>query len=179
MLCEISVQSTSHLVNVCPFRETSRQRCPSMCARARNRRVSAQTCNPDGRTALVRERAAWTQNHRPSVSVAPRSSPACLKRILMLEGRPHASGTSRSCRLNFDRTRYSGYHRRQMAKHSFSILELARRGARHRYEELQQELASLARQFPELRASAREIVKRGRRAVRPPRQKCDLASGAK
>ena len=30
-----------------------------------------------------------------------------------------------------------------MAKHSSSILELARRGAQHRYEELQQELASL------------------------------------
>jgi hypothetical protein len=53
-----------------------------------------------------------------------------------------------------------------MAKHSSSILELARRGAQHRYEELQQELASLVRQFPDLRSRAREMVKRGRRAVR-------------
>jgi hypothetical protein len=52
-----------------------------------------------------------------------------------------------------------------MAKHSSSILALARRGAQHRYEELQAELASLVRQFPDLRGSAREIVKRGRRAV--------------
>jgi hypothetical protein len=53
-----------------------------------------------------------------------------------------------------------------MAKHSSSILELARRGAQHRYEELQTELASLVRQFPDLRSGARAIVKRGRRAVK-------------
>jgi hypothetical protein len=52
-----------------------------------------------------------------------------------------------------------------MAKHSASILELARRGAQHRYEELQAELASLVRQFPDLRRGAREIVRRGRRAA--------------
>jgi hypothetical protein len=52
-----------------------------------------------------------------------------------------------------------------MAKHSSSILELARRGAQHTYEELQEELASLVRQFPDLRRGAREIVKRGRREV--------------
>ena len=39
------------------------------------------------------------------------------------------------------------------------------RGAQHRYEELQQELSSLMAQFPDLRGAAREIVKRGRRAV--------------
>jgi hypothetical protein len=53
-----------------------------------------------------------------------------------------------------------------MAKHSSSILEYARRGAQHRYEELQAELASLVRHFPDLRSGAREIVKRGRRAVK-------------
>jgi hypothetical protein len=52
-----------------------------------------------------------------------------------------------------------------MAKHSSSILELARRGAQHRYEELQEELASLVQQFPDLRSDARRIVKRGRRAL--------------
>ena len=52
-----------------------------------------------------------------------------------------------------------------MAKHSSSILELARRGAQHRYEELQQELASLVRHFPDLRTGARKIVNRGRRAA--------------
>jgi hypothetical protein len=53
-----------------------------------------------------------------------------------------------------------------MAKHSNDILALARRGAQQRYEELVAELESLARQFPGLRASAREVVKRGRKAVR-------------
>jgi hypothetical protein len=52
-----------------------------------------------------------------------------------------------------------------MAKHSSSILELARRGAQHRYEELQAELKSLARHFPDLRSGARTIAKRGRRAA--------------
>jgi hypothetical protein len=52
-----------------------------------------------------------------------------------------------------------------MAKHSSSILALARRGAQHRYEELQAELSSLVQQFPDLRGAARAIVKRGRRAV--------------
>jgi hypothetical protein len=52
-----------------------------------------------------------------------------------------------------------------MAKHSSSILALARRGAQHRYEELQQELSALIQQFPDLRGTAREVVKRGRRAI--------------
>jgi hypothetical protein len=52
-----------------------------------------------------------------------------------------------------------------MAKHSSSILALARRGAQHRYEELQAELLSLVQQFPDLRGTAREMVKRGRKAV--------------
>ena len=52
-----------------------------------------------------------------------------------------------------------------MAKHSASILELARRGAQERYTELQAELAALVRQFPDLRAGAREMMRRGRRAM--------------
>jgi hypothetical protein len=52
-----------------------------------------------------------------------------------------------------------------MAKHSSSILALARRGAQHRYEELQEELSSLIQQFPDLGSAARALVKRGRRAV--------------
>jgi hypothetical protein len=50
-----------------------------------------------------------------------------------------------------------------MAKHSSHILELARRGAHHRYEELKAELETLARQFPGL---ARGAVKKGRKAVK-------------
>ena len=53
-----------------------------------------------------------------------------------------------------------------MAKHSSSLLELARRGAQHRYDELQSELAALVRHFPDLRSGAREMVRRGRRAAK-------------
>jgi hypothetical protein len=53
-----------------------------------------------------------------------------------------------------------------MAKHSNDILALARRGAQHRYQELMAELESLARQFPGLRTGAREVVNRGRKAIR-------------
>jgi antibiotic biosynthesis monooxygenase (ABM) superfamily enzyme len=72
-----------------------------------------------------------------------------------------------------------------MAKHSASILELARRGAQHRFEELQQELASLVKQFPDLRSSAREIVARGRLAVQAaatqlkPRKRRRLSAAAR
>jgi hypothetical protein len=52
-----------------------------------------------------------------------------------------------------------------MAKHSSNILELARRGAQHRYEELTAELNALIRQFPDLRGSVRRTVTRGRRTV--------------
>jgi hypothetical protein len=38
-----------------------------------------------------------------------------------------------------------------MAKHSASILELARKGATHRYRELKAELAELVKVFPHLR----------------------------
>jgi hypothetical protein len=38
-----------------------------------------------------------------------------------------------------------------MSKHPSHILELAKRGAEHRYQELKSELALLVRQFPHLR----------------------------
>lgn len=38
-----------------------------------------------------------------------------------------------------------------MAKHSSTILELAKKGARHRYQELKAELAELVKVFPHLR----------------------------
>lgn len=41
-----------------------------------------------------------------------------------------------------------------MAKHSASILELARKGASHRYEELKAELAELVKAFPHLEYGA-------------------------
>jgi hypothetical protein len=38
-----------------------------------------------------------------------------------------------------------------MAKHSSHILEMARKGAQHRYEELKAEIAALVKVFPHLR----------------------------
>ena len=38
-----------------------------------------------------------------------------------------------------------------MAKHSSHILEMARKGARHRYEELKAEIVALVEAFPHLR----------------------------
>ena len=38
-----------------------------------------------------------------------------------------------------------------MAKHSFSIVELAKKGATHRYQELKAEIAELMKAFPHLR----------------------------
>ena len=41
-----------------------------------------------------------------------------------------------------------------MAKHPSHILELAKKGAQHRLEELQAEITTLIRQFPSLRTRA-------------------------
>ena len=38
-----------------------------------------------------------------------------------------------------------------MAKHSSQILELARKGAEHKYQELKEEIAALVKSFPHLR----------------------------
>ena len=42
-----------------------------------------------------------------------------------------------------------------MAKHSSHILELARKGAEHRYQELKAEIAALRKYFPELTRTSR------------------------
>jgi hypothetical protein len=42
-----------------------------------------------------------------------------------------------------------------MAKHSSNILELARKGAEHRYQELKAEIAALRKSFPELARAPR------------------------
>jgi hypothetical protein len=57
-----------------------------------------------------------------------------------------------------------------MAKHSSRILELARKGAEHRYRELRAEIAALRKYFPELgggasrhrRPSDRRVLRTGR-----------------
>jgi hypothetical protein len=72
-----------------------------------------------------------------------------------------------------------------MAQHSSNILELARRGAQQRYEELTDEINSLVRQFPDLRGAAREAAKGGRRIVKAaaealrPRKRRKLSAAAR
>ena len=60
-----------------------------------------------------------------------------------------------------------------MAKHSSHILDMARKGAEHRYEELKAEIAALLKHFPHIAArtgvqvsrAAAAVSKRGRAAV--------------
>jgi hypothetical protein len=49
-----------------------------------------------------------------------------------------------------------------MAKHSSHILEMARKGAEHRYEELKAEIAALVKHFPRLTG---RVVSRGAAAL--------------
>jgi hypothetical protein len=49
-----------------------------------------------------------------------------------------------------------------LAKHSSHILEMARKGAQHRYRELKEELASLVKHFPHV---AERAVSRGAAAL--------------
>jgi hypothetical protein len=48
-----------------------------------------------------------------------------------------------------------------MAKHSSHILEMARKGAEHRYRELKAEIASLLEHFPHLAGSLRGRRRKG------------------
>jgi hypothetical protein len=52
-----------------------------------------------------------------------------------------------------------------MAKHSSHILELARKGAEHKYQELKDELAKLVKEFPDLARQTGGIVSRGAAAL--------------
>lgn len=56
-----------------------------------------------------------------------------------------------------------------MAKHSSHILEMARKGAEHRYIELKAEIAALVKNFPHLAARTKrqvsQAVSRGQAAV--------------
>jgi hypothetical protein len=56
-----------------------------------------------------------------------------------------------------------------MAKHSSHILEMARKGAEHRYEELQAEIAALVKDFPHVARRAgtqiSKAVSRGHAAL--------------
>ena len=52
-----------------------------------------------------------------------------------------------------------------MAKHSSHILDMARKGAEHKYQELKVELAQLVKNFPHLAARAGGMASRGAAAV--------------
>ena len=65
-----------------------------------------------------------------------------------------------------------------MAKHSSHILELARKGAEHRYAELKEELASLVRDFPHLSGKKRGIVDASK-GVKAPRKRRRMSAAAK
>jgi hypothetical protein len=51
-----------------------------------------------------------------------------------------------------------------MAKHSSHILDMARKGAQHKYQELKAELAQLVKNFPHL-ADGKNAVSRGAAAL--------------
>ena len=63
-----------------------------------------------------------------------------------------------------------------MAKYSSHILDMARKGAEHRYEELNAEIASLIRHFPHLGGAARKGAKGA--ATTPPRRRRKPMSAA-
>ena len=52
-----------------------------------------------------------------------------------------------------------------MAKHSSHILDMARKGAEHRYEELKAEIAALVKNFPHLAGQAGHMLSRGASAL--------------
>ena len=52
-----------------------------------------------------------------------------------------------------------------MSKHSSHILEMARKGAEHKYEELKAEIAALVKNFPHLVNRAGRMVSRGATAL--------------
>ena len=53
-----------------------------------------------------------------------------------------------------------------VAKHSSHILDMARKGAAHRYEELHAEIAALVRNFPHLGGRKGGVLSRGAAALR-------------
>ena len=52
-----------------------------------------------------------------------------------------------------------------MAKHPSHILDMARKGAEHRYEELKAEIAALVKNFPHLAGKAVGLASRGASAL--------------
>jgi hypothetical protein len=64
----------------------------------------------------------------------------------------------------------------QMAKHSSHILDMARKGAEHRYNELKAEIALLVKHFPHLATRTGGIVSQ---AVAAPRKRRKMSAAAR
>ena len=70
-----------------------------------------------------------------------------------------------------------------MPKHSSHILELAKRGAEHRYQELKAEIETLVKHFPHLRGQSKGLlsapVETVKRAIRRRRRRKMTAAARK
>ena len=66
-----------------------------------------------------------------------------------------------------------------MAKHSFHILELAKKGALHRYQELKAELAALVKAFPHLELGSAVSPSMPRQVYKARRKRKPMAAAAK
>jgi len=66
-----------------------------------------------------------------------------------------------------------------MTKHRPNILELAKRGAEQRYQELKAELASLAKHFPHVRRQSSGPLETVKRAMRRRRRRKMTAAAKK
>jgi len=70
-----------------------------------------------------------------------------------------------------------------MSKHSSQIMEFARRGADHRYEELKAEIGALIKQFPHLKAPGRrtkiDVSLEPAALIDPPRKRRKMSAAAR
>lgn len=72
-----------------------------------------------------------------------------------------------------------GYHQEPMATHSPNILELARKGATHTYQELKAELAALVKAFPHLRYGSAVSPAMPDEAARRPARRRKMSAAAR
>lgn len=71
-----------------------------------------------------------------------------------------------------------------LAKHSSYILEMARKGAEHKYQELKAEIASLVKTFPHLARAGKDDMRRAVEpfdglSTRPRRKRRSMSAAAK
>ena len=66
-----------------------------------------------------------------------------------------------------------------MAKHSSQILEIARKGAEHRYAELKVEIATLVKHFPHLTGKKHGLAEAASTGVKAPRKRRSMSAAAR